>query len=250
MVRYPHNAEDKPRFLTFATMNLLLLHGALGTRQQLAALSAVLPGVRTRTLEFRGHGERAIPEEGLSMEVFVQDIEIALDEAGWEEVHLFGYSMGGYAALLFASRFPERVSSVVTLGTKLQWDREGLDRERRLLDPQKMTEKVPQFVLDLLTWHGPGRWEQLVHATASLITGLHEHPPLTPEVLGRITMPTLLCVGDRDRTAVPEHTLEAARLMPHASTLVLPNTQHPFDAVDLNVLLPHLRAFWGLEVEG
>lgn len=231
-------------------MNLLLLHGALGTRQQLAALSDVLPGVRTRILEFRGHGERAIPVEGLSMEVFVQDIEQALDEAGWDEAHLFGYSMGGYAALLFASRFPERVGSVVTLGTKLKWDQEGLDRELRLLDPQKMTEKVPQFVLDLLTWHGPGRWEQLVHATASLINGLHEHPPLTPEVLGRIAMPTLLCVGDRDRTAVPEHTLEAARLMPRGSTLVLPNTQHPFDAVDLNVLLPHLSAFWGLEVEG
>ena len=38
--------------------------------------------------------------------------------------------------------------------------------------------------------------------------------------------------------------------MPRGSTQVLPNTQHPFDAVDLNVLLPHLRAFWGLELEG
>lgn len=231
-------------------MNLLLLHGALGTRRQLGLLSDALPGVRTRTLEFSGHGERAIPEEGLSMEVFVRDIQNALDEAGWDEAHLFGYSMGGYAALLFASRFPDRVRSVVTLGTKLKWDREGLDRELRLLDPQKMKEKVPQFALDLLTSHGPERWEQLVHATAALITGLHTHPPLTPEVLGRITTPALLCVGDRDRTAVPEHTLEAARGMPRAGTLVLPNTQHPFDAVDLNVFLPHLRAFWGLEEAG
>lgn len=230
-------------------MNLLLLHGALGTRRQLGPLSDVLPGVRTRTLEFSGHGERTIPAEGLSMEVFVRDIQDALDEAGWDEAHLFGYSMGGYASLLFASRFSERVRSVVTLGTKLKWDREGLDRELRLLDPQKMKEKVPQFVLDLLASHGPERWEQLVQATAALITGLHEQPPLTPEVLGRISTPTLLCVGDRDRTAVPEHTLEAARLMPRGSTLVLPNTQHPFDVVDLNVFLPHLRAFWRMEIE-
>lgn len=230
-------------------MNILLLHGALGTRQQLGLLSDVLPGIRTRTVEFRGHGEREIPDEGLSMEVFLRDIEDALDDAGWSEAHLFGYSMGGYAALLFAARFPERVSSVVTLGTKLNWDREGLDRELRLLDPQKMKEKVPQFVLELLTQHGPERWEDLVHATAKLITGLHEQPPLTRDALEKIKCPVMLCVGDRDRTAVPEHTLEAARLMPRGSTLVLPNTQHPFDAVDLNVLLPHLRAFWGLEVE-
>ncbi|MBX2978881.1 MAG: alpha/beta hydrolase [Flavobacteriales bacterium] len=230
-------------------MNLLLLHGALGTRQQLGILREVLPGVHTRTLEFRGHGERGIPDEGLSMEVFVRDIRDAMQEAGWSEAHFFGYSMGGYAALLYASRFPEQVASVVTLGTKLKWDREGLDRELRLLDPQKMKEKVPQFAMDLLIQHGSERWEDLVRATAGLITGLHEQPPLTRESMERITCPAMLCVGDRDRTAVPEHTLEAARWMPRGSTLVLPNTQHPFDHVDLNVLVHHLRSFWGQEVE-
>jgi len=229
-------------------MNLLLLHGALGTREQLARLREALPGVRTHALEFRGHGGRPIPDEGLSMEDFLGDIHDALDEAGWSEAHLFGYSMGGYAALLYASRFPEQVRSAVTLGTKVKWDREGLDRERRMLDPQKMQEKVPQFAMQLQHAHGPARWEGLLRATAALITGLHERPLLTPEVLGTITAPALLCVGDRDRTAVPEHTLEAARHMPQAGALVLPNTQHPFDAVDLDVLLPHLRAFWGLAV--
>ena len=181
------------------------------------------------------------------MEVFLRDIDDALDDAGWSEAHLFGYSMGGYAALLFAARFPDRVSSVVTLGTKLKWDREGLDRELRLLDPHKMTEKVPQFVLELLTQHGAERWEDLVRATAKLITGLHEHPPLSPEVMATLSCPVMLCVGDRDRTAVPEHTLEAARLMPRGSTLVLPSTQHPFDHVDLNALVGHLLNFWGEE---
>jgi pimeloyl-ACP methyl ester carboxylesterase len=230
-------------------MNVLLLHGALGTRQQLGLLSDVLPGVRTRAIEFRGHGERTIPDEGLSMDVFLCDIQDALDEAGWSEAHLFGYSMGGYAALMYAGRFPDRVSSVVTLGTKLKWDREGLDRELRFLDPQKMKEKVPHFAMDLLTQHGPERWEDLVHATAKLITGLHEQPPLMKGTMEKITCPVMLCVGDRDRTAVPEHTLEAGRWMPHGSTLVLPNTQHPFDHADLNALVNHLLTFWGVEGE-
>lgn len=227
-------------------MNLLLVHGALGTRQQLGLLGDLLPGIRTRTVEFRGHGEREIPDEGLSMEVFLRDIDDALDDAGWHEAHLFGYSMGGYAALLFASRFPHRVRSVVTLGTKLNWDREGLDRELRLLDPQKMKEKVPQFVTQLSAEHGADRWEQLVKGTARVITGLHDHPLLTPESLAVINCPVLLCVGDQDRTAVPEHTLEAARSMPKAGTLVLPFTPHPFQAVRLEVLRPVLAAFWML----
>lgn len=225
-------------------MNILFLHGALGTRDQLAPLSADLPDIASRAIDLAGHGIKPIPKGGLTFEHFVDDITATLDEAGWQHADLFGFSMGGYAALLFASRFPARVRSVVTLGTKLNWDREGLDRELRLLDPEKIQAKVPRFAEMLAQQHGADRWVALVKETACLITGLHERPWLTPEVFSSITCPVLLCVGDRDATAVPEHTMQAARLMPRAGTLVLPNTPHPFEAVDRKVLLPHLRAFW------
>lgn len=230
-------------------MNLLLLHGALGSRHQLELLADAAPTRHIRILEFSGHGEQPRPEEGLHFDHFIKDIDRALDAAGWEGAHLFGFSMGGYAALLFASRFPERVQSVVTLGTKMKWDREGLERELRLLDPQKMKEKVPHFAMQLIEQHGPNRWEGLVRDTAMIITGHTDRPFLTPDVLRGIATPAMLCVGDRDRTAVPEHTLEAARLMPKGSTLVLPATRHPFDDADLNVLLAHLKPFWGLEID-
>ncbi len=225
-------------------MDLLLLHGALGSRIQLDPLVAALAEHAVRSIDLSGHGRMPIPKGGLTFDHFIKDIETALDEAGWRDAHLFGYSMGGYAALLYARRFPARVRSVVTLGTKLNWDREGLDRELRMLDPKKMQEKVPRFVAQLAQEHGADRWEPLVKETACLITGLHEKPLLTPDAFAMITCPVLLCVGDRDNTAVPEHTLQAARLMPKAGTLVLPNTPHPFDAADRKVLLPHLHAFW------
>lgn len=225
-------------------MNILLLHGALGSRTQLAALSTHLHGHRVRAIDLAGHGARSIPEEGLSFTHFVDDIDGALDEAGWADAHLFGYSMGGYAALLYAAHHAQRVRSVATLGTKLRWDREGLDRELRMLDPVKMQAKVPAFVGQLAVDHGAHRWEPLVHATAKLITGLHEQPLLSPERLTSITCPVLLCVGDRDTTAVPEHVLEAARTLRHGSVLVLPGTSHPLAAVDQALLLPHLAAHW------
>jgi pimeloyl-ACP methyl ester carboxylesterase len=230
-------------------MNILLLHGALGSKSQLAPLTAVLAEHAVKTIDLSGHGAKAIPQGGLTFEHFLQDIDAAMAEANWKDTHLFGYSMGGYAALLYASSFPEKVRSVVTLGTKLKWDREGLDGELRMLDPRKMQEKVPQFVTQLAGEHGADRWEPLVKETACLITGLHEQPLLTPGAFASITCPVLLCVGDQDRTAVPEHTLETARLIPKAGTLVLPFTPHPLQAVDPEVLLPHLRSFWGQEVE-
>lgn len=225
-------------------MKILLLHGALGSRAQLGSLSAHIQGHEVRAIDLAGHGARPIPEEGLSFAHFVEDINAALDGAGWMDAHLFGYSMGGYAALLYAARHPGRVRSVATLGTKIRWDREGLDRELRMLDPVKMQAKVPAFVGQLAAEHGRDRWEPLVHATAKLITGLHEQPLLSPERITSITCPVLLCVGDRDTTAVPEHTLEAARSLRHGSVLVLPGTPHPLPAVDQALLLPHLAAHW------
>ncbi len=218
----------------------LLLHGALGTKVQVEPLAKEFPG--SIAIDLTGHGSHDLPED-LGFDHYIQDIESARQEQKADRLDLFGYSMGGYAALLYASRYPEHIRSVMTLGTKLIWDREGLDRELRMLDPKKMREKVPQFVDRLKQQHGE-KWERLVHATARLITGLHERPLLTPEVLQKIQCPVLLCVGDRDRTAVPEHTLQVQQQVARAGTLVLPNTGHPIEAVDRKVLLMHLQVFW------
>lgn len=222
-------------------MHLLLLHGALGSRDQLESLRTDL-AISGTTIDLSGHGQEDLPED-LGFEHFILDIHQAQQKIDTDRIDLFGYSMGGYAALLYASRHPDRVRSVVTLGTKLNWDREGLERELKMLDPQKMKEKVPQFVDRLKAQHGE-KWERLVHATARIITGLHEDPLLTTEVFAKIQCPVLLCVGDRDRTAVPEHTLEAQRTISNAQTLVLPGTGHPFEAADPKLLKAHLDHFW------
>ncbi len=219
---------------------ILFLHGALGTKVQLEPLIRELP--TSTPIDLTGHGSRDLPED-LGFDHFIDDIDKARQVQQADRIDLFGYSMGGYAALLYASRHPECVRSVVTLGTKLIWDREGLDRELRMLDPQKMQEKVPHFVDRLKQQHGE-KWERLVHATAGLITGLHERSLLTAEIFQKIQCPVMLCVGDRDRTAVPGHTLQIQQQIANAGTLVLPNTGHPFEAVDPRSLKPHLKAFW------
>lgn len=225
-------------------MNILLLHGALGSKAQVASLAERISGHTVRAIDLSGHGGRPLPEAGLSFAHFVQDIDTALNENGWTDAHLFGYSMGGYAALLYAAQHPQRVRSVTTLGTKLVWDREGLDRELRMLDPGKMQAKVPAFVAQLAAEHGAERWEPLVHGTAKLITGLHERPLLTSEVLARIDCPVLLCVGDRDTTAVPADTRTVAASLSNARVEVLPDTPHPFAAVDLDRLMALCTALW------
>jgi pimeloyl-ACP methyl ester carboxylesterase len=184
-------------------MNLLLLHGALGSARQLKPLQERMGGI---ALDLTGHGGREIPAEGLTFDHFIADIEHAFTEQKWKNAHLFGYSMGGYAALLYVAKYPERVESVVTVGTKLLWTEEGLEKELRKLDPDMMEAKVPAFANALAEVHGQGRWRDVVNAIARSMRELATTPLLTPQVCSRIECHVLLCVGDGDTTAVPHDT--------------------------------------------
>lgn len=224
-----------------AAMNLLLLHGALGSARQLEPLQERMGGI---AIDLAGHGGRDIPAGGLTFDHFIADIDRAFAEQKWENAHLFGYSMGGYAALLFAARYPHRVRRVATLGTKYLWTSEGLHRELRMLDPDAMLTKVPAFAQKLIAIHGEQGWRPLVASVANAMSALAAVPLLSDEVKDRIVCPLLLCVGEGDNTAVPEDTRMFARGLRNAEVLVLPGAKHPFESVDIDVLVAQLRSFF------
>jgi len=222
-------------------MALLLLHGALGSARQLDSLGERVGGA---AIDLSGHGGRGIPLEGIRFEQFIADIDTAFAEHGSSRADFFGYSMGGYAALLYAARYPDRVRSVITVGTKLGWTEEGLQKELLKLDPDMMLAKVPAFVEALAEVHGADRWRDVVTAIAKSMSELAAAPLLTAEVVARIECPVLLCVGDGDTTAVPSDTHAFATGLVNAEVHVLPNTKHPFESVDLDALVPLIEQFW------
>jgi pimeloyl-ACP methyl ester carboxylesterase len=224
-------------------VNLLLLHGALGSQGQLQGLQQRIGGV---VIDLTGHGTSGIPDDGITFEHFISDIDRAFADNRWESANLFGYSMGGYAALLYAARHPERVRSVVTVATKLVWTDEGLQKELRKLDPDAMVAKVPAFAKALADAHGGDRWRDVVHAIAKSMSDLAAAPLLSWEVVPQIQCNVLLCVGDSDTTAVPHDTRVFASELQRAHVLILPNTRHPFEEIDLNFLEKELDKFWGL----
>ncbi|MBK9228864.1 MAG: alpha/beta fold hydrolase [Ignavibacteria bacterium] len=49
--------------------------------------------------------------------------------------NIFGYSMGGYAALYAAKKYPGVIGKIFTLGTKFEWNEESSASEVKLLSP-------------------------------------------------------------------------------------------------------------------
>src|SRR5690606_942962 len=102
----------------------LLLHGALGCKKQFEDLQKILSeNPKIHALDFDGHGENH-SDESFSMELFSKNILNFLNEKNIEKTDVFGYSMGGYAALCLAKKQPERLGKIMTLGTKFLWDKE------------------------------------------------------------------------------------------------------------------------------
>ncbi len=223
---------------------LMLLHGALGSPATLAPLAALLaPDFDLHTLAFAGHGGRAVGAATFSLGHFADEVREYLAARVAGPAHVFGYSMGGYAALLAASRAPARFASISTLGTKLDWSPESAAAETRLLDPEKLLAKVPAFAETLRQRHAPADWAAVLRATAALMTAAGAAPPLTAGALVALSVPVQVLVGDADHTAGSAKGLALAARLPRGCVEVLADTPHPLERVNLAELAARIRRF-------
>lgn len=224
--------------------NLLLLHGAVGSSRQLEGLAEALSGEYVvHTLDFSGHGGRALPGF-FSIETFADDVLAFMDAKSLTSVSIFGYSMGGYVALFLARHHPEKVSSVFTLATKFEWSPEIAQREAKMLDPNKISEKIPAFASVLKERHQPVPWEKVLLKTTEMMLDMGEHNPLSAEDFAVIAQRVRLSVGDKDAMVTIEETTAAYRQLPCASLAVLPNVQHPIEKIAIADLAREVDLFF------
>ncbi|MBF9141194.1 alpha/beta fold hydrolase [Hymenobacter properus] len=224
---------------------LLLLHGALGSPATLEPLAELLAADFTvKTFAFAGHGGREVHPETFALPQFAQEVLAFLQAHETGPAHVFGYSMGGYAALLAARQEPARFAGITTLGTKLDWSPESAAAETRFLDPEKMQAKVPAFAEQLRQRHAPADWTAVVRATASLMTAAGAQPPLAAADFAALHVPVQVLMGDGDLT--PERgdaSRQLAEQLPQMQYAVLPNTPHPIERVNIPDLANRIRTF-------
>lgn len=223
---------------------LVLLHGALGSKEQFDDL---LPKLEDKfdiyRLDFEGHGEAGPTDSPFRMEYLAENVLGYLDEYAITKANFFGFSMGGYVALILAKEYPEKVEKVATLGTILQWNSEVAEQECRYLHPEKIKEKVPHFAEKLDNRHQAG-WERVVERTREMLYYLGSHPTISEKDWKNLSPQIRLHVGDRDTTAGIEQTMQVYKKMDKAELCVLPNTKHPFEEVKKELLTTSLTDFY------
>jgi len=137
---------------------LLFVTGYMAKRQVWALQVAHFSRFRqVATYDRRGSGDSDRPDEGYGLDEQVGDLLAVADDLGWERFDLVGHSMGGFIAMAFAVRYPERVRRLGLIATAPyrttrsdfgvgvfitgdgrppRWDARGIKRAVELLIPE------------------------------------------------------------------------------------------------------------------
>ncbi len=224
--------------------NIVLLHGAIGSEDQLQPLAGLLKNDFTVHLfNFSGHGGKSFGDEPFSIQAFATEVEEYLSTQKVDQAAVFGYSMGGYVALYLAKQQPQLFSEVITLATKFHWDETIAAREVAMLNADVISEKLPSFAAQLQQRHQPNDWKLVLEKTKAMLLQMGNKNPLQLIDYTAISTPVLLLLGDNDKMVTKEETEDVQKALPNSRFQLLENTIHPIEKVNLVLLADIIREF-------
>jgi pimeloyl-ACP methyl ester carboxylesterase len=136
---------------------VVLAHGLLMDSEMFAPqIEARNNGCRIITWDARCHGETETTNDPFSYWDLADDLKGLLDHLGIQRAVIGGMSQGGFVALRFALKYPERVSGLILMDTQA-----GAE------DP----DKVATYEVMLDVWRTEGLNDQLAETIAAIILG-------------------------------------------------------------------------------
>ncbi|WP_256761223.1 alpha/beta fold hydrolase [Cohnella sp. WQ 127256] len=199
---------------------IILLHGYCGSHRYWDEVMPLLaPFGRVIAPDIRGHGKSSASESQYAMDQLADDLMELLDELNIDQVNLFGHSLGGYIALAFAEKYPERLLTLGLVHSTTFPDSEQA-KEGRLKAVETIKEHgISSFVDGLIpklfaTEHHASKTLQLrkakeigygtsMRGAIGCALGMRERPDHIT-VLERLPIPVLLLAGELDGVIPPE----------------------------------------------
>jgi pimeloyl-ACP methyl ester carboxylesterase len=204
---------------------LVLIHGALGSREEFKEIAAVLSNdFAIHCYEIPGHGMRHDELHNFSLHKIVQDFTSFLDSIG--STYIFGFSLGGYIALQAAQLNQKNIRGIVTLGTKLEWNKEVAENETKTLNTAFLKNKIPKFYNYLLQLHGE-YLPTLLDATKSFMIDLGQSPPIDTSSVRQLEIPVRVVRGGKDQMVTQKESFAIAQNIKNGHYFEVPHFIHP-----------------------
>lgn len=192
---------------------------------------------RCIAFDFRGHGQSEVTQSGYDMDTLCEDAAALIEALMCAPCHFLGLSLGGIVGMRLALRRPDLVKSLMLLATSADPEpEENIGRYRllniiaRWLGLRLVADRVMPIMFGKKFLNDPDRtqekkeWrERLIANHRNGVTRAVEGVMYRTGVydqLNKITIPTLIIVGDQDVGTVPAKA-ERIRARIHGSKLVI-----------------------------
>jgi pimeloyl-ACP methyl ester carboxylesterase len=254
--------------------SVVMVHGITGNQAiwHLEIIPALMQEYRFTTYDLRGHGYSDMPPTGYTTADHATDLNDLLDHLEIERTDLVGHSFGAEIALHYAILFPERVDRLVLIEpaiAALRFLRERPDwigwkywRDRlsqggisvppdKWYDPEYLVRasiRIPK--LFGFRKGQPRRAAPLIKLmeTTTAAVDYGDSAGMTLDKISRVRHPTLLVYGADSVFLATSDYLKDQLL--NSTSLLIPASEHFGPLEQPEVLITHLRTFFGSDGSG
>ncbi len=217
---------------------LVLLHGFVGGSDYWVMQEVGLKhGFDVISVDLPGFAKSANVPEQDTLEGYANSVLEVLDHLGIESFSLLGFSMGGMIAQELAHRNPERVKTLILYGSSAIGDLpsrfESWEASTERLKSQGVEATTDKTVA---TWFVDGVNSPFHAACREACAGASLDHCIkvmramqgwnSESWLKDLTMPTLVLVGDKDRSTTPEDSFILWKGIPNAEFCIMPGCAH------------------------
>lgn len=170
--------------------------------------------------DFRGHGRTKCESLEWDSRKIADDMAGFLDALEIPSAHLFAYSFGTTVGMYMASKYPEKVRSLIAIGAGTEPNPEGSED---FLPESIIKRNDNRMIRDMTARHFEahrGNWETFMEQT---VLDWRQHPNLTEEEWDALSCPLFFINGDSDPFGSCRQLKEKC---PHAKIFEVPNCGH------------------------
>jgi len=221
---------------------VVLLHGYLLTGEAWRPLTDMLSETfRVISVDIPGHGGSGVAGETHTMEFIAEAVRAILIDAGEEKVLLAGHSMGGYAALAFAEKYPEMLAGYVLFHSHPYADApEGILKRKREIEVVMKGKKNIMYPANISMMFAESNLKNMPAALTklkrlasgnpaegivALLNGMMTRPQRT-SLIEKGEVPLLWILGRGDRYFSPEAAMRGIKTPANAQVVILENSGH------------------------
>ncbi len=198
---------------------------------------------RCIAFDHRGHGGSERPKEGYDMENLYADAVAFIEAMNCAPIHFVGLSTGGFIGLRLGFRRPDLLRTLTLMDTSAEvepapkrFQYELMMRMVRVIGTRPFAGYIMSLFFSKKSRRDPTREAELDRFRQMMINndndaiiqfgrGIFDRKSVV-EHLARITVPTLVVVGEEDKSQPPARAKRIADGIPGSKLLIVPNAAH------------------------